>query len=81
MTSHGSSMPLPLATSRNWRTIPVPNWKETPDQNDIVVVLWKSMVSPVVKFMVLPAALLMFTGRIAKRLMIISEVSSRETAS
>jgi hypothetical protein len=38
----------------NWRIIPVPNWKETPDQKDIVVSLVKSMVSPVAKFIVLP---------------------------
>jgi Mg2+/citrate symporter len=52
----------------NWRIMPVPNWKEVPDQNDIVVVLVKLMVSPVVKFIVSPGVAAVLNGYTLRRL-------------
>ena len=52
----------------NWRIMPVPNWKEVPDQNDIVVLLVKLMVSPVAKFIVSPGVAAVSNGYTLRRL-------------
>ena len=60
--------------------MPVPNWKETPDQNDIVVVLVKSMVSPVAKFIVLGRAVAVSNGYTLRRLTSIRVIDRKAIA-